>query len=103
MPRFPSMPAWSTPSASEIGRATSELQSLRHLVCRLLLEKKKMITIDVPHDINEGPEGVFLVELFAPPCADWAGLERLEPGDPTGFLPGRLHRGRIARVTTPQP
>src|SRR5437899_12520007 len=25
----------------EIGRATSELQSLRHLVCRLLLEKKK--------------------------------------------------------------
>src|SRR5205814_8470073 len=24
----------------EIGRATSELQSLRHLVCRLLLEKK---------------------------------------------------------------
>src|SRR5437899_10338352 len=26
---------------SEIGRAPSELQSLRHLVCRLLLEKKK--------------------------------------------------------------
>ena len=26
---------------TEIGRATSELQSLRHLVCRLLLEKKK--------------------------------------------------------------
>src|SRR5262245_62836678 len=25
----------------EIGRAQSELQSLRHLVCRLLLEKKK--------------------------------------------------------------
>src|SRR5205814_6661501 len=25
----------------KIGRATSELQSLRHLVCRLLLEKKK--------------------------------------------------------------
>src|SRR5258705_5715055 len=25
----------------EIGRHTSELQSLRHLVCRLLLEKKK--------------------------------------------------------------
>src|SRR5262245_64324808 len=25
----------------EIGRAHSELQSLRHLVCRLLLEKKK--------------------------------------------------------------
>src|SRR5947199_3244523 len=27
--------------ACEIGRHTSELQSLRHLVCRLLLEKKK--------------------------------------------------------------
>src|SRR5437899_8227761 len=26
---------------AEIGRAHSELQSLRHLVCRLLLEKKK--------------------------------------------------------------
>src|SRR5205814_1916404 len=28
----------------EIGRAPSELQSLRHLVCRLLLEKKKRLT-----------------------------------------------------------
>src|SRR5205814_9773959 len=27
---------------------TSELQSLRHLVCRLLLEKKKKTTRDVP-------------------------------------------------------
>src|SRR5205814_8204106 len=26
----------------EIGKHTSELQSLRHLVCRLLLEKKKL-------------------------------------------------------------
>src|SRR5947209_14404318 len=34
---------WAYPvvSESEIGRDTSELQSLRHLVCRLLLEKKK--------------------------------------------------------------
>src|SRR5258705_9901559 len=29
------------PPFPEIGRAPSELQSLRHLVCRLLLEKKK--------------------------------------------------------------
>src|SRR5438045_4752141 len=29
------------PEVGEIGRAQSELQSLRHLVCRLLLEKKK--------------------------------------------------------------
>src|SRR5687767_16024091 len=28
------------PDASKIGRATSELQSLAYLVCRLLLEKK---------------------------------------------------------------
>src|SRR3989442_6933362 len=28
-------------ACAEIGRHTSELQSLRHLVCRLLLEKKK--------------------------------------------------------------
>src|SRR5437899_5770258 len=35
-----------TPGVVKIGRHTSELQSLRHLVCRLLLEKKKkkMIT-----------------------------------------------------------
>src|SRR5687767_15831427 len=30
------------PVALEIGRATSELQSLAYLVCRLLLEKKKI-------------------------------------------------------------
>src|SRR3712207_7623585 len=30
-----------TPAGSEIGRATSELQSRQYLVCRLLLEKKK--------------------------------------------------------------
>src|SRR5437899_8135721 len=28
--------------STQIGRDTSELQSLRHLVCRLLLEKKKI-------------------------------------------------------------
>src|SRR2546422_5488750 len=31
----------------EIGRATSELQSRLHLVCRLLLEKKKEIKIQI--------------------------------------------------------
>src|SRR5687767_15584984 len=35
------------PSRSE--EHTSELQSLAYLVCRLLLEKKKKITITVPH------------------------------------------------------
>jgi quercetin dioxygenase-like cupin family protein len=44
-----------------------------------------VIPANVPHAVDTGPEGAFLVELFAPPRADWAGLERLEPGTPTGF------------------
>ncbi len=32
---------------------------------------------DVPHSVRSGPEGAFLVELFAPPRADWGDLERL--------------------------
>lgn len=32
---------------------------------------------DTPHDVVAGPEGATLAELFAPPRADWAGLERL--------------------------
>src|SRR5258705_9686141 len=42
-------PAAAAPRASRSEEHTSELQSLRHLVCRLLLEKKKTIsTADVP-------------------------------------------------------
>jgi quercetin dioxygenase-like cupin family protein len=44
-----------------------------------------VIPADVPHAVDAGPDGAFLVELFAPPRADWGGLERLEPGAPTGF------------------
>jgi quercetin dioxygenase-like cupin family protein len=44
-----------------------------------------VIPANVPHAVDAGPEGAFLVELFAPPRADWASLERLEPGTPTGF------------------
>ena len=44
-----------------------------------------VIPANVPHDVEAGPDGAFLVELFAPPRADWAGLERLEPRTPTGF------------------
>jgi len=40
---------------------------------------------DVPHEVEAGPEGAFLVELFSPPRADWAGLERLPPAAPQGF------------------
>jgi quercetin dioxygenase-like cupin family protein len=34
-----------------------------------------------PHDVVAGPGGATLVELFAPPREDWAGLERL-PASP---------------------
>ena len=44
-----------------------------------------VIPADVPHAVRAGADGAFLVELFAPPRADWAGLERLEPSAPTGF------------------
>ena len=36
-----------------------------------------VIPADVPHSVISGPQGVTLAELFAPPRADWAGLERL--------------------------
>ncbi|HEY1358725.1 MAG TPA: cupin domain-containing protein [Thermoleophilaceae bacterium] len=35
---------------------------------------------NVPHTVTTGPEGVVVLEAFAPPRADW---ERLERGDPT--------------------
>jgi quercetin dioxygenase-like cupin family protein len=43
-----------------------------------------LIPANVPHDVVAGPDGAFLIELFAPPRADWDGLERLEPGAPAG-------------------
>ena len=42
-----------------------------------------VIPAHVPHAVVAGPDGAFLIELFAPPRADWAGLERLEPGPPS--------------------
>jgi quercetin dioxygenase-like cupin family protein len=36
-----------------------------------------VIPADVPHSVISGPQGVTLAELFAPPRADWVGLERL--------------------------
>lgn len=44
-----------------------------------------VIPSDVPHEVDAGPGGAFLVELFAPPWSDWAGLERLDPAPPPGF------------------
>src|SRR5258705_4138935 len=52
-------PAWGSqpfPKADRSGRSrseehTSELQSLRHLVCRLLLEKKKKNTLAINNTV----------------------------------------------------
>jgi quercetin dioxygenase-like cupin family protein len=44
-----------------------------------------VIRANIPHSVVTGPGGAFIVELFAPPRADWAELERLEPSDPPGF------------------
>jgi quercetin dioxygenase-like cupin family protein len=44
-----------------------------------------VIPANVPHSVDTGPDGAFLIELFAPPRADWAGLERLTPSPPPGF------------------
>src|SRR5262245_63607958 len=57
MVHFSITPSWRTVTRSE--EHTSELQSLRHLVCRLLLEKKKkkkektLIIIDKKLDSTE--------------------------------------------------
>jgi quercetin dioxygenase-like cupin family protein len=36
----------------------------------------------VPHDVQTGPDGAVVVEVFAPARGDWAGLERLDPSAP---------------------
>jgi quercetin dioxygenase-like cupin family protein len=36
-----------------------------------------VIPADVPHTVVSGSEGASLAELFAPPRADWASLDRL--------------------------
>jgi hypothetical protein len=40
---------------------------------------------DVPHEVHAGGEGALIVELFAPPRADWSGLETLPRSTPAGF------------------
>ena len=44
-----------------------------------------IIPANTPHSVRSGPNGATLVELFAPPRADWAGQERLPPSAPQGF------------------
>lgn len=40
---------------------------------------------DVPHQVSAGSDGAALAELFAPPRADWGGLERRPGSTPSGF------------------
>jgi quercetin dioxygenase-like cupin family protein len=44
-----------------------------------------VVPSSVPHEVQVGPEGALLVELFAPPRSDWADLPRLEPAPVDGF------------------
>jgi len=37
---------------------------------------------DVPHEVRVGAQGAVVVEVFAPPRADWAALERLQGRPP---------------------
>lgn len=36
----------------------------------------------VPHEVETGPEGALVVELWSPPREDWEQFERLEPRPP---------------------
>jgi unsaturated pyranuronate lyase len=39
----------------------------------------------VSHSVSSGEDGAVLIELFAPPRADWGDLERLEPAPAPRF------------------
>jgi quercetin dioxygenase-like cupin family protein len=41
-----------------------------------------LIPSNVPHEVHTGPEGAVVIDVFAPPRADWKELERAEPEPP---------------------
>ena len=45
-----------------------------------------VIPAHTPHSVEVAPEGASLVELFAPPRADWGGLERLDASSDAATL-----------------
>ena len=47
-----------------------------------------MIPAHTPHSVEVGPDGASLVELFAPPRADWGALDRLDKDRLTTFARG---------------
>jgi quercetin dioxygenase-like cupin family protein len=40
------------------------------------------IPANAPHDVHTGPEGAVVIDVFAPPRADWETTESLEPQPP---------------------
>src|SRR5258707_5480211 len=54
MPPVANRPGWyqTTASIKRSEEHTSELQSRQYLVCRLLLEKKKVVSLQTLHDEN---------------------------------------------------
>ena len=40
------------------------------------------IPANAPHEVHAGPEGAVVIDVFAPPRADWRALERSEPQAP---------------------
>src|SRR5690349_22039460 len=61
----PSPPRSSAPGRGRSEEHTSELQSRRDLVCRLLLEKKKIL---FTHDVYRVPSFAFNYKRFALSC-----------------------------------
>ena len=37
---------------------------------------------NTPHEVHTGPEGAVVIDVFAPPRADWRALETLDPQRP---------------------
>jgi quercetin dioxygenase-like cupin family protein len=37
---------------------------------------------NTPHEVHTGPNGAVVIDVFAPPRADWDAVERLEPQAP---------------------
>ena len=44
--------------------------------CELRPGQTWRIPPNVPHEVTVGPEGAVVIDVFAPPRADWAGVER---------------------------
>src|SRR5258705_8373579 len=64
-------PSTSTPAAARSEEHTSELQSLRHLVCRLLLEKKKKLNKSALDEKSQVTQPEAEESTVAPRASAW--------------------------------